>query len=685
MPQSTDAFKRLLLGRAMRSDRLSETLLPKRIALPVFASDALSSVAYAPDEIFLTLGIAGFAAYSYSWKVGIAVALVMLVVVASYRQNVHAYPSGGGDYEVATVNLGRTPGLTVASALLVDYVLTVAVSISSAAQYASSTVDALNGHEVTIAVVAVVLLTSVNLRGVRESGTAFAVPTYAFMAAVLGTAAFGFLRLATGSLPDVASAPYELVPEPSYQNGLAGLAGGFLLLRAFSSGCAALTGVEAISNGVPAFRKPKSKNAATTLLMLGTIAVTMLLSIIVLAKVMGIRFAENPVEQLRLNGQAGVPSGGGVRFPNGTLYVQDPVIGQVAKAVFDNVPVMAAIVTTVTGLILVLAANTAFNGFPVLGSILAQDRYLPRQLHTRGDRLAYSNGIIILASFAVLLIVAFNAEVTRLIQLYIVGVFVSFTLSQTGMVRHWTRLLREETDPAVRRRMRRSRVINGVGLSVTGVVLVVVLITKFLLGAWIAIAAMIVLFLLMKGIRKHYDRVARELVVDEREDTLLPSRTHAIVLVSKIHKPTMRAVNYARAMRPTTLEAVTVGVDPDETRALQLEWDRRNIPIPLKVLDSPFREVTDPVIDYVRSLRRGSPRDLVTVLIPEYVVGRWWEHLLHNQSALRLKSRLLFTPGVMVTSVPWQLASSAGREETLEGTGSAAVRRGGVDRSGGSP
>jgi amino acid transporter len=669
-----------MLGRAMRSDRLHETLLPKRIALPVFASDALSSVAYAPDEVFLTLGIAGFAAYSYSWKVGVVVALVMLVVVASYRQNVHAYPSGGGDYEVATVNLGRTPGLTVASALLVDYVLTVAVSISSASQYASSTIDAFAGQEVLVAVVAVVLLTAVNLRGVRESGTAFAIPTYAFMAAILFMAAFGFFRLVFGDLPDVVSSQFELVAESDYDKGIVGIAGGFLLLRAFSSGCAALTGVEAISNGVPAFRKPKSKNAATTLLMLGTISVTMLLSIIVLAKTMGLRFAENPVEQLRLDGQAGVPDRGGVVFPDGTLYVQDPVIGQVAKAVFDNVPLMAAFVTTVTGLILVLAANTAFNGFPVLGSILAQDRYLPRQLHTRGDRLAYSNGILILASFAILLIVAFDAQVTRLIQLYIVGVFVSFTLSQTGMVRHWTRLLRTEENPAARGRMQRSRVINAVGLSVTGVVLVVVLITKFLLGAWIAIAAMIVLFVLMKGIRNHYDRVASELVIDEHEDTLLPARTHAIVLVSKIHKPTMRAVKYARAMRPSTLEAVTVGVDPDETQELQEEWDRLNIPIPLKVLDSPFREVTDPVIDYVRGLRRGSPRDLVTVLIPEYVVGHWWEHLLHNQSALRLKSRLLFTPGVMVTSVPWQLASSAARKERLEGT---EVRRLGRDRPGG--
>jgi amino acid transporter len=348
VPQVTEAVKRLLLGRAMRSDRLHETLLPKRVALPVFASDALSSVAYAPDEVFLMLGVAGFSAYAYSWKIGLAVAFVMLVVVASYRQNVHAYPSGGGDYEVANVNLGPTPGLTVASALLVDYVLTVAVSISSAAQYAASTIDAFQGHEVVVAVVAVILLMAANLRGVRESGTAFAVPTYAFMVAILGMALWGFGRYFFGDLPDVSSAKFDLVPEEGYEDGIAGIAGAFLLLRAFSSGCAALTGVEAISNGVPAFKKPKSRNAATTLLLLGTIAVTMMLSIIVLAKVSGLRYAENVVEQLRLDGQAGEATAAGVRFgptanyPDGLTYVQDPVIGQIAKSVFSNLPATAS-------------------------------------------------------------------------------------------------------------------------------------------------------------------------------------------------------------------------------------------------------------------------------------------------------------------------------------------------------
>jgi amino acid transporter len=686
VPIAGRILKRLLVGRPLGSDRLGETLLPKKIALPVFASDALSSVAYAPDEIFLTLSVAGLGAYAFSWKVGIAVGLVMLVVVASYRQNVHAYPSGGGDYEVATTNLGKTSGLTVASALLVDYVLTVAVSISSAAQYGASAIPALKGHEALAAVLAVVVLTAMNLRGVRESGGAFAVPTYIFMFSILGMALWGMLRLLMGDLPLAASAKFSVVPQPEYEAGLASLAGAFLVLRAFSSGCAALTGVEAISNGVPAFQKPKSRNAATTLALLGGIAVTMLLSILALAHYTQLKFVEKETiaGELMLNGQRGtLAPDNAVRFPDGTTYSQDPVIGQLAKAVFNNFPPAFYVVAAATGIILVLAANTAFNGFPVLGSILARDGFLPRQLHTRGDRLAFSNGIIALATMAILLIIAFDAEVTRLIQLYIVGVFVSFTVSQTGMIRHWNRLLLTAL-PADAARMRRSRVINAIGAGMSGTVLVVVLLTKFLHGAWIAIAAMVVIFLLMRGIRSHYDAVARELAPDpEVHDELLPSRVHALVLVSKLHRPALRALAYARATRPSVLEAISVNVEPEETAALRAEWDRREIPIPLKSLDSPYREITRPVIDYVRSIRRSSPRDVVMVYIPEYVVGRWWEQLLHNQSALRLKARLLFTPGVMVASVPWQLQSSHGVDERSESTVTGAVRRGGGPTGGG--
>ncbi len=651
----------------MRSDRLHETLLPKRVALPVFASDALSSVAYAPDEILLTLGLAGGAlAVTNSWKIALAVVAVMVVVILSYRQNVHAYPSGGGDYEVASVNLGPKAGLTVGSALLVDYVLTVAVSVSAGVQNAASAFGFVRGREALIGVLIIVALTAMNLRGVRESGVAFAVPTYLFMVTVIGMALFGFYREVTGTLPAAESAGLELAPEPGYGT-IGGIALVFLLLRAFSSGCAALTGVEAISNGVPAFRKPKSRNAATTLLLMGVVSITMLMSMVTLARWTHIQYAEDPATQLLRDG-----------VPVGDTYVQDTVMGQVSKAVFSGFHPGVVLVSIVTGLILVLAANTAFNGFPVLGSILARDGFLPRQLHTRGDRLAYSNGIIILAAAAAGLVVLYDAEVTRLIQLYIVGVFVSFTLSQIGMVRHWNRHLRLEKSAAARARMIRSRAINAVGATMSGTVLLVVLITKFTHGAGYAIAAMAVLFVLMMRIRKHYDRVRDELRVDEGDtkQQLLPSRVHAIVLVSKVHKPTLRALAYARATRPSILEALTVDVDPEETKALQAEWDRRDIPVPLKALDSPYREITRPIVDYVKSIRSGNPRDLVVVYIPEYVLGHWWEQVLHNQSALRLKGRLLFTPGVMVSSVPWQLASAEGFEDRLDGPVVGDVRRG---------
>lgn len=670
-----DVSKRILLGRKLRSSQLGETLLPKRIALPVFASDALSSVAYAPDEVFIMLSLAGASAYMWSWKIAIAVALVMAVVIASYRQTVHAYPSGGGDYEVATVNLGKTAGTTVASALLVDYVLTVAVSISSGAQYAASAIPSLQGHEALVASLAVVALMAMNLRGIRESGTFFAVPTYAFMVAILGMCAYGFLQMVTGTLPDVESADLVITPEPGLEQPLTTMGLLLLLARAFSSGCAALTGVEAISNGVPAFQRPKSKNAATTLLLLGLIAITMMVSVIVLARQMGIRFVDpHDLDRLSRDG-----------VPVGDDYDQHAVIAQIARAVFHDFSPGFYAVVTVTGIILVLAANTAFNGFPVLGSILAKDGYAPRALGSRGDRLAYSNGIVFLAAMAIALIVAFDAETTKLIQLYIVGVFVSFNLSQLGMIRHWTRHLATEKDPAVRRRMTRSRVINTIGLGMTAVVLVIILITKFLAGAWITILAMAGFFVLMRGIRTHYDQVADELAADE-DDKVMPTRVHAIVLVSKLHKPTLRALAFAKATRPNLLEGVYVAADPEATNRLLEEWDERRMDVPLKVLHSPYRELIRPIVEYATEIRKANPRGVVAVYIPEYVVGRWWEQLLHNQTALRLKGRLLFTPGVMVISVPYQLRSSQiARERELRDdfrVRPGDLRRGQVDERG---
>ena len=652
----THTTKRIIFGRALSSDRLGETLLPKRIALPVFASDALSSVAYATEEILLVLALGGLALLSGSIYAAIAVALVMTVVVLSYRQNVHAYPSGGGDYEVATVNLGVDFGMLVASALLVDYVLTVAVSIASAVANFTSTFPALNGHRVTLAVGLILIITVMNLRGVKESGKLFAIPVYAFMFSIISMIIWAMVRIAQGQTLISESAGWEI----QATNSFTGLGLAFLSLRAFTSGCTALTGVEAISNGVPAFKEPKSKNAATTLALLGIIAITMFIGVTVLALKTKVHVAVDPTKLI------GMPAG----------YDQKTVIVQVAQAVFSNFPIAATVIALATALILVLAANTAFNGFPVLGSILAGDGFLPRQLHTRGDRLAYSNGIVVLAAFAMILVWAFKADVNLLIPLYTVGVFVSFTLSQLGMVKHWTRHLKSETDSSARARMFRSRIINSVGFAMTGTVLTIVLITKFTIGAWIACAAMSVIFLLMKSIRRHYDRVSRELALSDDQTLVLPSRVHAIVLVSKIHKPTLRALSYARATRPTVLEAVTVSVDEEETAKLQAEWERRRIPTTLTILASPYREITRPILEYVRSLSRKSPRDLVTVYIPEYVMGHWWEQLLHNQSALRLKGRLLFTPGVMVVSVPWQLESSQGIDPVDIGESPGASRRG---------
>ena len=634
----TTSVKRLLLGRALRSDKLGDTLLPKRIALPVFASDALSSNAYATQEILLVLSISGLVYLNSSIWVALAVAFVMGVVVMSYRQNVHAYPSGGGDYEVVTTNLGKKPGLVVASALMVDYVMTVAVSISAAKDNISSAIPFFANHGVALTIGLIVLLTVLNLRGVKESGTLFAIPTYAFIFSIAIMVIWAGFQLTQGIELKAESSDWTVRAEQS----LTGLALIFLFARAFSSGCTALTGVEAISNGVPAFRKPKSKNAATTLLLLGLISSTMFLSITYLAMKTGVKVAEHSENLI------GLPEG----------QVQKTVIVQIAQATFGNFFVGTLIIASVTAMILVLAANTAFNGFPVLGSILAQDRYLPRQLHNRGDRLAFSNGIIFLAAAAIVLVYAFDASVTRLIQLYILGVFTSFTLGQLGMIKHWTKLIAISKDKEEKNKMIRSRIINSIGFTLTSTVLVIVLVTKFSHGAWMVVVAIPLLMAIMSSIFYYYKKVNNELTLTDDSMQVLPSRVHGIVLVSKMHKPTMRAIYYARATRPSTLEAITVRADEKETDELVKQWQNLEIPVPLKVLDSPFREVTKPILDYVKNIRRESPRDAISIFIPQYVVGHWWEQLLHNQSAIRLKSRLLFTPGVMVVSVPWQLMSS---------------------------
>ena len=652
MSSFLESAKRVLIGRPIRSKAAARQLLPKRLALPIYASDALSSVAYAPDEILLTLALAGSLALIKSVWVGVVVACVLAVVVLSYRQTVHAYPSGGGDYEVVTTNLGPSWGLLVASALLVDYVLTVAVSISSGANYLTTIFPGLRGSEVPIAVGLIIFLTLVNLRGTREAGTAFAIPTYAYMIAIAVMIIVGFVRLFMGNLPMADSAAYDIHAASSHLDGLTGLGGVFLLMRAFSSGCAALTGVEAISNGVPNFKRPKSRNAGITLLMLGGIAASMMISILVLARYTGLQMVDD-TSMVYLHGSA-QPD---VHFA--------PVISQLASTIFGDGSLLFIFVTAVTGFILILAANTAFNGFPTLASVLSRDSFLPRQLYKRGDRLSYSNGIMALAVGASALVILFDASVTRLIQLYVVGVFVSFTLSQLGMIRHWNKRLRLPQNGSERGKVLRSRSVNIIGFMMTGFVLAVVLVTKFTHGAWITVLLIALVFTIQRLIRRHYDTIRGQLRVEDwhtrRE---LPSRVRALVLVSNLSKPSMRAIATARAQAPINLEIVSVVSDLEEEKHIRREWKESGLPVPLTLVASPFRDITQIVISYVRSRRQRSPEEMLVVYIPEFLVRHWWENILHNQMALRLSRSLLRIPGVVLTIVPWKL----GEDIQVDGT-----------------
>jgi amino acid transporter len=611
MASATTALSRTVIGEPLRSDRLDDTLLAKRLALPVFCSDPLSSVAYATEQIVLVLGLGGLALLHLTPWLGGAVVVLLVIVVASYRQTCAAYPNGGGAYTVSRDNLGEQPALVAASALLIDYVLTVAVSVVAGVAAITSAAPSLQPHAVTLSLAFVALLTVANLRGVKESGRAFAIPTYGFVLAIYLLLVVGFGKVLLGDGLTAASA-HDHLRQVAHTGGLFTV---FLLLRAFASGCTALTGVEAVSNGIPSFREPKSRNAAATLVVMGVLATTMFAGITALAVLAHVRMPEGVVERTALS-QLGLAA-----------------FGETAPFFF---------LQAFTAAILVLAANTAFNGFPVLASLLGRDGYLPHQLAHRGDRLVFSNGILLLAVVASLLIVAFDAEVTRLIQLYILGVFLAFTLSQAGMVRHWARL-----------GLRRKQAVNGLGAVVTGLVFVIVLVTKFAAGAWIVVLAAPLLFLGMRAVARHYAAVGRELAPDAA-GVSLPAGVHGVVLVSNLLAPTLRALAFAEASGYATLRAVKVS-DAGRADPLAGDWEQRGVPVPLVVIESPYRETARPVVRYVRRLRREHPGDVIAVVIPEYVVEHWWQHALHNQTAWRLKARLLYEPSVTVTSVPWLL------------------------------
>ncbi|MGB6162429.1 MAG: APC family permease [Pseudonocardiaceae bacterium] len=632
----TSLPKRLLVGRPLASQQLGDTLLPKILALPIFCSDALSSVAYATEAILVALSVGGLTFYHVAPYLALAVAVLFVIVAASYQQTCHAYPSGGGSYIVSHENLGHSAGLVAASALLVDYVMTVAVSVVAGVSAITSALPATSPHAVAMSVGFVAVLMVVNLRGVRETGKTFAIPTYGFVVGIFVMFAWAGAKLATGQHLIAESAGYQIHATEHATGFLAA----FLVLRAFAQGCTALTGVEAISNGVQVFQKPKARNAATVLGYLAALAVTMGIGITLLAVVTGVHAAQDPT-------QLGLP-------PDATPKT---VLAQIAAAVFGPGSVGFYTIQVFTAAILILAANTSFNGFPGLVSILARDRYFPRQFHTRGDRLVFSNGIMMLAVFAAALIYVFNANINALIQLYVIGVFIAFTLSQIGMVKHWHRELAAGPPADQRHRIRRSQLINGLGAVATGVVFVIVLVTKFVEGAYLIVIAIPVLFALMRGINRHYATVTREIAVEDVRP-VGPSRNHVLVLVSSVSGPTLRALAYARSLRPHSLQAITVAVEDEEAAQLRRDWDDNGLDFPLKIIESPYREITRPILKYVRDYPRSGPRDIITVIIPEYVVGHWWEQLLHNQSALRLRARLLFLPDVVTVDIPWHLRSA---------------------------
>ncbi|WP_345801079.1 APC family permease [Microbacterium sp. AZCO] len=645
-PAESPIAKRILIGDPLSSEAADEHLLPKRMALPIFASDALSSVAYAPQEMLLILMTGGLAFLAFSPLVAAAVVLVLVVVVLSYRQLIRAYPSGGGDYEVARKNLGEIPGVVVASALLVDYVLTVAVSVSSGVDNLISALPFLNPGRVELAVGFVILIIVINLRGVREASLFFAIPTYVFIGSVAVMIVVGLVRTALGDPPVASSADYAVQTEDLTQAAVI-----LLVLRAFSSGCSALTGVEAVANGVPAFRMPKVRNARSTLALVGGIAIVLFTGLTALALISGVHYAENPCDLI------------GFDCEN---QVQPSLIAQVAAGTFGLNSIPFFVIQAATAAVLLLAANTAFNGFPLLGAVLARDGYAPKALNTRGDRLVFSNGMIILGIVAIAVITVYQANVTSLIQLYIIGVFVSFSLGQIGMIRHWRRLLRETTraegrrDPkagAERRGAIRSLTINSIGAVMTVTVLVIVTITKFTHGAYLVFIAIPILATLMVGVHRYYRDVEHEIAMTD-DVHFGAAGDVALILVNRLQKPVAKAIDYALAARHDKTIAIHVAVTKEEAESIQKEWEAHRMPIPLTIIESPFRTYAGPVAEFIKRYREKHGSSVITVYLPQYIVGHWWETLLHNRRASRIAQQLMLIHGVTITLVPWLLDSS---------------------------
>jgi amino acid transporter len=600
--------KRLIVGEPIPSHLAHHERLSRFTGLAVLSSDPLSSVAYATEEILRVLILVGAGALTLATPIALVIATILAIVVFSYRQTIFAYPSGGGAYIVAKDNLGETPALIAAAALLIDYVLTVAVSIAAGVAAITSAFPQLHVNRVEMTLGFVLVLTLGNLRGIRESGRIFALPTYVFVVSLLALIAAGAWRAFAGTIQPVTGAP---AIQPAGETLTL-----FLLLTAFSNGCTAMTGVEAVSNGVPAFKPPEAKNAAATMLMMAVLSITMFTGITLLAHAYHI-----------------VPS------------EQETVVSQIARGVFGGRGWPYYIVQAGTMAILVLAANTAYADFPRLASILARDRYVPRQLMNQGDRLAFSNGIIGLSVFASVLLIVYGGDTHALIPLYMIGVFVSFTLSQAGMVVHWKKL----RGPG----WKTSAAINGFGAVVTGIVLVVVAITKTREGAWIILLLIPIHVVLFRASRRHYEEVARQLSLNGFTNGT-KHKNIVLVPMSGVHRAVVQALEYAKTLS-SDVRGIYVNIDPVALAQMRGQWDRWGNGVPLVVLESPYRSLMEPLLEYIEQVTTERPSDFLTIVLPEFVPARWWHHVFHNQRALLIKGSLLFKPNIVVTSVPFHL------------------------------